>query len=278
MSPEHLMLVRFWGVRGAIASPGPGTVRYGGNTSCVEVRCGKRTVIFDAGSGIRKLGDALMAEGGDVNADILFGHCHMDHVVGVPFFAPFYAAGHHVRLWAGHLSPSANLKSVIHTIMSPPLFPIEMDAFQAKVEFHDFRTGDDLNLGEGISIRTAALNHPGGATGYRLEYAGRAVAYLTDTEHKPGELDANVLSLAAGADLMIYDCTYTDEQFGDHVGWGHSTWQQAVRLAEAAGAKSVAIFHHEPEHDDAFMDRIAKAAQNARAGTFVAREGLELSI
>jgi phosphoribosyl 1,2-cyclic phosphodiesterase len=278
MLPEQSMLVRFWGVRGTIASPGADTVRYGGNTSCVEVRCGEHSVIFDGGTGIRKLGDRLIASGVPVEADILFSHCHMDHVGGIPLFAPFYAAGHRFRLWAGNLQPETNLQGLIRTIMSAPLFPIGFETFRSDVEFRDFRVGDVLRLGDGIEVRTAALNHPGGSIGYRLEFAGRSIAYLTDTEHGLDQLDANVISLARNADLMIYDGTYTDEEFSKYVGWGHSTWQQALRVADAAGAKQVAIFHHDPDRDDAALDVIAAAAQKVRAGTFVAREGMELRI
>jgi phosphoribosyl 1,2-cyclic phosphodiesterase len=272
MSPEQLT-VRFWGVRGTVATPGPDTVRYGGNTSCVEIHCGQRLVIFDGGTGIKKLGDTLLASKRKVDADILFSHFHMDHVCGIPFFAPLYAAGHRIRLWAG-----ANPEAVVRTMMSAPLFPIGIDAFNAQVQFRDFRMGDVLELGDGITVRTGPLNHPGGATGYRLEYAGRSLAYLTDTEHQLDRLDDNVLSLARNADLMIYDCTYTDEEFATYVGWGHSTWQQAVRLATAAKAQRVAIFHHDPDHNDSFMDDVETAAAKMRAGTFVARDGLELRL
>jgi phosphoribosyl 1,2-cyclic phosphodiesterase len=278
MSPQQSMVVRFWGVRGTIPSPGPDTARYGGNTSCVEVRCGDREVIFDGGTGIRKLGDDLIAKGSAIDADILFSHCHMDHVAGIPLFAPFYAGGHRVRLWAGNLRPQNSIEGVIRTVVSAPLFPLGVDSFSAGIEFHDFSVDDVLHLGHGVEVRTAALNHPGGATGFRLEFAGRSVAYLTDTEHHLDKLDANVLALSKGADLMIYDSTYVEEDFSSHVGWGHSTWQQAARLAEAAGAKKLVIFHHDPDRSDAALDAIAVAAQQMRAGTLVAREGLELSL
>lgn len=278
MSLPQSMLVRFWGVRGTIASPGPDTARYGGNTSCVEVRCGEHSVIFDGGTGIRKLGDHLLARGAAIDADILFGHCHLDHVIGLPFFAPFYAPGHRFRLWAGNLRPQSSLEGMIRSMMSAPLFPIGIEAFRSEIEFHDFRVDDVLHLGNGIEVRTAPLNHPDSSTGYRLEFAGRSIAYLTDTEHRLDQFDANALSLAKGADVMIYDSTYVDDEFSNHVGWGHSTWQQAVRLAEAAGAKQLVIFHHDPDRDDAALDAIAAAAQQARAGTLVAREGLELKL
>jgi len=256
--------VRFWGVRGTLPTPGTETLRYGGNT--------------DAGSGIKKLGDHLAGRGGPIETDILFSHCHMDHVCGIPFFAPFYDADHRVRLWAGNLLPAGKLEAAVRSLMSPPLFPIEIDTFKAKIEFRDFRAGEPLDLGGGVSLRTGMLNHPGGATGYRLQCAGKTIAYITDTEHRPRELDQTVLSLVENADLMIYDCTYTDEEFPDHVGWGHSTWQQAARLANAGQVKRLGVFHHDPDHDDVFMRHVETQAEKAHPGAFVAREGMVLSL
>ena len=277
MPPEQLT-VRFWGVRGTLPTPGADTVRYGGNTSCVEVEIDRRSVIFDAGSGIKKLGDRLTAQGGQIETDILFSHCHMDHICGVPFFSPFYGAQHRIRLWAGNLLPKGTLEAAIRSIMTPPLFPIEIDAFKAQIQFRDFRAGETLDLGGGLKARTGMLNHPGGAVGYRLECAGKKIAYITDTEHRPNELDPTVLALVRDADLMIYDCTYTDEEFPTYAGWGHSTWQQAARLANAGGVNKLAVFHHDPDHDDAFMAKVEAAAAQAHPGAFVAREGLVLRV
>ncbi len=277
MPPEQLT-VRFWGVRGTLPTPGADTVHYGGNTSCVEIDLGQRQVIFDAGSGIKKLGDWLGRQGGSLNTDILFSHCHMDHVCGVPFFAPFYEPQHRITLWAGNLLPATRLEETIRSIMSPPLFPIEIDAFKAEVQFRDFHAGKMIDLGGGITVHTGMLNHPGGSVGYRLEHGGKAVAYITDTEHRQGELDSNVLALIHNADLMIYDCTYTDEEYPNHAGWGHSTWQQAVRLAKSGRVKKLAVFHHDPDHDDAFMQKVEAEAGNAFPGAFVAREGLTLQL
>ncbi len=160
--------------------------------------------------------------------------------------------------------------------MSAPLFPIPIDIFAAKLEFRDFLVGEVLQPHPGITLRTGPLNHPDGATGYRVEYNGKAVAYITDTEHRPGERDTNILRLVERADVMIYDATYTDEEYPARHGWGHSTWQEAVRLADAAQVGTLVIFHHDPDHDDAFMDRVAAEAAAARPGTIVAQEGLVL--
>jgi len=144
------------------------------------------------------------------------------------------------------------------------------------MEFRDFEYGDALAPRKGITIRTAQLNHPNGATGYRVEHGGKSICYVTDTEHRPGELDREILRLIEGADIFIYDATYSDDEYPNYAGWGHSTWQEGVRLADEAGVGTYVVFHHDPSHDDTFMDEVAKAAKAARPGTVVAREGMVL--
>jgi phosphoribosyl 1,2-cyclic phosphodiesterase len=268
--------VRFWGVRGSIACPGPDTVRYGGNTSCLEIRCGNRVLVFDGGTGIRLLGNELMRHHRPIDMDLFYSHTHFDHICGLPFFAPCYDKTATIRIWAGHLDGGLGIKAVLNDMMIAPLFPIPMGVFTAAVSFHDFAAGATLQPHPGITLRTGPLNHPSGATGYRIEYGGKAVAYVTDTEHRPGGLDAEVLKLAAGADLLIYDSTYTDEEYPTHKDWGHSTWQEGVRLADAAGVRTFVVFHHDPGHDDGFMDAVAAAAAATRPGTIVAQEGMVL--
>ncbi|MPY73015.1 MAG: MBL fold metallo-hydrolase [Alphaproteobacteria bacterium] len=268
--------VKFWGVRGSIACPGPRTVRYGGNTSCVEIRCGGRLLIFDAGTGLRDLGNGLVGNG-PVEAELYLTHTHFDHICGLPFFAPLYSAGNKVRLSAGHLLPESDLRRVLMEMMMAPLFPIPPTAFKADVSFVDFAAGGVLSPGDGITVRTALLNHPNRATGYRIEYGGRSICYVTDTEHEDGKRDRRIVRLIKGADLVIYDSTYSDEEYPKYRGYGHSTWQEGVRLADAAAAKTLVIFHHDPNHDDDRMDGIAAAAEIARPGTVVAREGMVLT-
>ena len=275
--------VRFWGVRGSISCSGAEYTRYGGNTSCLEVTAGGRRLIFDAGTGIRQLGLELVRQA-PIDIDIYFTHTHLDHITGLTFFSPLFEKGNSVRLWAGHLSGPNTLKQVVSNLMSAPLYPVSLEVFQARVEFNEFKSGETVSCGD-MTMRTTPLNHPQGATGYRVEYGGKSICYITDTEQRSEGIDRNIVELCRGADIMIYDSSYTDSEYPRYKGWGHSTWQEGMRVADAAGVGTLVIFHHDPSHDDAFMDGVARDAAAARPGTapsglpraIVAHEGLTLS-
>ncbi|HXK10515.1 MAG TPA: MBL fold metallo-hydrolase [Vicinamibacteria bacterium] len=271
------LTVRFWGVRGSIACPSPSHMVFGGNTSCLEVRAGERILILDAGTGIRPLGQILKREGA-TEADILFSHTHWDHVNGFPFFAPAFEPGCTFRVFAGHLAGEGGIREAIAGHMHEPMFPVPLDVMRARLKFTDFPAGETLDLGPGLRARTAPLNHPNGATAYRIEHRGRSICYVTDTEHVPGRPDERVLELIAGADLVVYDSTYTDAGFPARVGWGHSTWQEGLRLLRRAGAKRLAVFHHDPDHDDEAMSAIERELASESDGNLVAREGLRLDL
>jgi phosphoribosyl 1,2-cyclic phosphodiesterase len=231
--------VKFWGVRGSIACPTLEHMEYGGNTSCIEINIGDRCIVLDAGTGIRTLGQELMARGlRDIH--LLFTHTHWDHINGFPFFVPAYLPDRTLSIMAGHLEGEEGaIRQTLSTQMDNPMFPVPLEAMQARMDFSDFDAGDTFSLFPGANIKTAPLRHPNGATGYRIEHAGKSVCYVTDTEHIPGEPDQNILGLIEGADLVIYDTTYTEEEFPSKVGWGHSTWNEAVRLCRAAEVKEV---------------------------------------
>jgi len=268
----------FWGVRGTVPCPMASHMGFGGNTSCVEVNAGGRTLIFDAGTGIRLLGRRLLERGVE-RATLLLSHTHLDHISGFPFFAPAYTAGFALEIVSGHLCAEGGAEAVLAGQMRGPLFPVPYRTLAASLSVTDVEPGSTLDLGDGVGVRTAPLNHPDGATGYRVDYLGRSVAYVTDTEHVPGQLDRNILGLIAGCDLVLYDSTYTDAEYAQRVGWGHSTWSEAVRLAQAAGVKRLALFHHDPDRDDSGMAALEAEAQAAWPGhVFAAREGVTVDL
>ncbi len=280
LAEESEFFVKFWGVRGSIACPGHEYERYGGNTSCLEIRCKDQLLAFDAGTGLRRLGAHLKVNGtpnDGLEADLFLTHTHHDHIIGLPFFVPMFDPKNRVRIWAGHLAPDSHLHDVLCRFMAAPLFPVPPKIFAANVSYHDFVSGETLEPRPGVRLRTAPLNHPNGATGYRVEFEGRSICYVTDTEHDPKKLDRNILELIDGADMMIYDCSYTDEEFSQYKGWGHSTWQEGARLCDEAGVKRLVIFHHDPSHDDDFLDGVAEQAEKLRPGSVVAREGTVLT-
>ena len=270
--------VRFWGVRGTIACPSTSHIKYGGNTSCIEVMVGDRTIIFDAGTGIRNLGNELMKR--DVReAHLLMSHTHWDHINGFPFFVPAYDPNRSLHIMAGHLAnDNGGIQDVLNAQMNSPMFPVPLETMQAKLRFEDFKAGEKFKLYSDVNIKTAPLRHPNGATGYRIEHNGKSVCYITDTEHVPGEPDQKILELIEGSDLVIYDSTYTEEEFLTKVGWGHSTWNEGLALCQAANVKKFAIFHHEPDHDDNFVDGIEAEAQAIWEHSFAAREGMVVGL
>ncbi len=269
--------VKFWGVRGSIACPGSAHIAFGGNTSCLEVVMGDQRVILDSGTGIRNLGQSLMKTEPS-HTHILFSHTHWDHINGFPFFVPAFVKNRSFTLRAGHLGDKGGIRTVLSDQMAHPTFPVPIEIMAARLEFEDFTSGDTFNIGPDVKVRTTSLNHPDGATGYRLEYAGRSVCYVTDTEHMPGKPDQNILGLIEGTDLLVYDSTYTDAEFPAKVGWGHSTWQEAVRLSQAANVKALMIFHHDPDHDDVVMEQIESDARLMWSKAMVARENMTYAI
>ena len=270
--------VKFWGVRGSIACPSPRHIGFGGNTSCIEVSAGGEHIIFDAGTGIRSLGQWMLKK--DVkHAHLMLSHTHWDHINGFPFFTPAFLPDRSFEIMAGHVEEDqGGIRKVLSGQMAQPFFPVPLEAMRGKLTFSDFKAGDVFDLSENVRVKTMPLNHPNGATGYRIEHRGKAMCYVTDTEHVPGKPDENVLALIEGADLVIYDSTYTEEEFPEKVGWGHSTWEEGIRLCRAANVRMLAIFHHDPTHDDAFMEALEIKVRETWSGAIIARENMRINL
>ncbi|WP_295620053.1 MBL fold metallo-hydrolase [Chamaesiphon sp. GL140_3_metabinner_50] len=277
---EEQFKIHFWGVRGSIACPGTATVRYGGNTPCVEMLVGGHRLIFDAGTGIHVLGQSLLGNL-PVSGHLFFSHSHWDHIQGFPFFSPAFMEGNEFDIYGGVIPHGVTIEHRLHDQMNQPNFPVPLQVMGANLRFHNIDYGDKIQIGD-VTVATGELNHPGGAMGYRVSWQDYTAAYITDTEHFSTGLDRHILALADRADVLIYDCTYTDEEYyhprTSKIGWGHSTWQEGVKIAAAANVKKLVIFHHDPIHDDKFMDAIELQSIQAFPGSIVAREGMKIMV
>ena len=294
------MKVRFWGTRGSIATPGPGTNHFGGNTSCVELTtAGGDLLIFDCGTGAHRLAADLMARGKKaIDANILLGHTHWDHIQGFPFFSPAFVNGNSVAIH-GPEGSRGSLHHVLAGQMEFTYFPIELSQLPAAITYHDLTEG--IHTIGGTRVATQFLNHPAMTLGYRVEAGGVAVVYLVDHEPfsdelwragaEPGRVDSILhegdrrhAKFMAGADLVIHDAQYTPEEYPQKKTWGHSTYDYVVQIAAAAGVRRVALTHHDPNHDDDFVADIERKARAlaVQCGTglevFCAYEGCELAL
>jgi phosphoribosyl 1,2-cyclic phosphodiesterase len=266
--------LKIWGARGAIPTPQASHLGYGGNTSCIEVRYpGLPPVIVDGGSGIRDLGTALMREfpaGGECH--IFFTHFHWDHIQGVPYFAPLYHADWRVNFHSVH-EPGV-LEGYLANQMIAPYFPMTMPGAQATLVYSRVPDGG-TRIGE-MGIQRFSLRHPNGAHGYRIELAGRSIVLAFDHEYGDEAVDRGVAEQAAGADVLIYDAQYTMAEYEQQRGWGHSTWQDAVRVANAAAVGQLILFHHDPTHSDDVIADIVEQARRQFPNTVAAKEGSSL--
>lgn len=258
------MRVTLWGTRGSLPAPGPETARFGGNTSCVEVRAGDSSlVVLDAGSGIRRLGATLGPEVRRI--DLLLTHLHLDHIEGLGFFAPLFRRGLEVHVW-GPASTTLDLRARLSRYLAPPIFPVRLRDLPCQLELHDVTRVERLRIGP-FDIRAALVCHPGPTVGFRISEGAASLAYLPDHEPAFGSIDfpenpewTSGFELAAGADLLIHDAQYGDEEYADRVGWGHSALPDLIRFASAARAARVVPFHYDPGHSDAELERRFAAA------------------
>lgn len=250
----------FWGIRGTLPRPGPATVRYGGNTSCVALEFPRGQIfIFDAGSGIKILGDHLMARGGRLEGRIFISHPHWDHINALPFFTPLYVQGNEFEILGPSHGPT-KMRDLVSAQMDGVYFPITMREFGAKIDFRDLHEGS-FEFDE-ITVDTMLLAHPGNCLGYRVRYEGRSICYITDNElfpasaeHYSAEYDQRLLDFVRGTDVLIMDTNYFDEEYVAKVGWGHSSVSQVADFAHRSEAQTLYLFHHDHGHDDDAIDR-----------------------
>lgn len=286
------ILIKFWGTRGSIPTPGPDYAKYGGNTPCVEFRFPPRETlfIFDAGTGIRELGRALMAEGKPRRGYIFLTHAHWDHIQGLPFFMPAYQPEYQFTL-LGPNQPELPFKDILHGQMENAYFPVPFGSLSAIAEVRALQ--EQAYEFDGIGIEAMLTNHPGNTFMYRITYGGRRIVHATDSEIEPwgaGPLDSmaglreKIVDFFTDLDLLIHDAQYTDEEYEVKRGWGHSTWREVVHMAHGARVKKLLLFHHDPDHTDGFIDRILDEAKQelARLGSTTeceaVRERLEITL
>jgi phosphoribosyl 1,2-cyclic phosphodiesterase len=270
--------IKFFGVRGSIAVCGQDCQEFGGNTTCILFEGPERTVIMDAGTGIRDLGKELMADptlGVERPCFLLFSHFHWDHIQGLPFFGPAYDPKRTFTISAiGKERAGIDLRGIFEAQMQEDYFPVKLDGMGARIEF--MHIPEDQYEVDTASVRVLKHNHPGGAYSYRMtDTEGKVVVYCTDIEHGD-EIDQNIVELARDADLLIHEGQYTPEELPRYKGWGHSSWEQAVMVAEQANVKQLAITHHDPDHDDAFLHDIERQAQARFPNAVLAREKMEI--
>jgi phosphoribosyl 1,2-cyclic phosphodiesterase len=274
MPNDHPRLtLKFWGVRGSLPTPQQENLGYGGNTPCLEVRLSSGEIfVFDAGSGIRDLGKSLLEEFGEqMTVNIFLTHYHWDHLQGIPFFAPLFHPDAHLVFHG-----QEGLTDKLVGQMEPPYFPIRFQEAPAQKSFIEV-SDEPLHFG-GLIIRPFPLRHPQGCLGYRLEYQDAVIVYATDFEHGDSTHDRILRGFCDQADILIYDSQFTPEEYKTYQNWGHSTWLEATRVATDSQVKHLVLFHHDPSHDDRFMDAIVEAARKEFPSVTAAREATTISI
>jgi phosphoribosyl 1,2-cyclic phosphodiesterase len=285
MKGAAALRIRFWGVRGSYPTPGPSTVKVGGNSSCVEITAGDQALIFDAGTGLIGLGRELVRRPGEPSVHIFLSHLHHDHIEGLRFFAPMYSPEWNCHVYGAASGAPETLERLLARTMSPRLFPVSMAQLPAKLSIRNLKEREHFKFGSRVPTDVLARYsraHPKvGVTLYRVNRAGRSVVYASDVESPKGGFD-DVVALARGADVLIHDAQYNDDEyFGGHLnkaGWGHSTVRMAAEVARAAQVGQLILYHHDPEHDDAEIRHLEKLAQSLFPHTCAAMEGMELSL
>ena len=269
--------VKFWGARGSFPIPKSNDA-FGGNTSCIEVRSTtNEVVLFDMGTGLRNFGNSLLKEKEPItDINIVLSHFHYDHILGFLMFIPLFIDKYNINIFAPGKT-DAEVEEKFESFLSSNFWPVNKEMMSAKINFNHY-SSEAINITNNIKVLTSPHGHPGGASSIRLEIDRFSVTYVTDCEHPSSHLNQNVIDIAKNTDLLIHDAQYTPEQMPDHKGWGHSSWEHCVEVAQKARAKRLALFHHNPDHGDSMLEAIEQDAKNVFTNTVSAREGMELFI
>ncbi|MGD1858247.1 MAG: MBL fold metallo-hydrolase [Leptolyngbyaceae cyanobacterium] len=267
--------IRFWGVRGSVPTPGAATASYGGNTCCIEVLADQQRLIFDAGTGLRVLGEHLWQQASPVQGHLFFTHTQWDRIQGFPFFLPAFESKNRFHIYGGTAANGASIKQRLTTHMLKPGFVLPLQAMKAELTFHDVMPGNPIKIGD-ITVEPLGLNGHTNALGYRLSYHGKSVVYATDTSDE--FLDENLVFMADRADLLIYDGLYVDmcDQINMHP--EPKPWKAAIQLAQSAQVKQLAMIHYGPRQTDAVLDALARQFQDIKPDILLAYEGLVLKL
>ena len=270
--------VTFWGVRGSISCCSSEYTEYGGNTACVQMDLDDHTIIIDAGSGLRPLGDEL-AKQNKTDISLLISHTHWDHICGFPFFGPLFEKETDINIYAPLQPDGKSVKDVLAILMSAPFFPLPLHKLPSGLYFNHFQAPEELSLYDGqVKIQTVSLIHPNGSAGYRINYQDKSICYISDYEHSRTGSAEELTDFVKDCDLMIYDAMYTPEEYLQFKGWGHSNWEQAALLTKKANIKKTALFHHAPVHTDSVMRMIEQKAQTVEPKVFAAKEKMTITL
>jgi phosphoribosyl 1,2-cyclic phosphodiesterase len=273
--PATTLSLTFWGVRGTHCTPGAGSLVYGGHTPCVEIRAAGHVFVVDAGMGIVALGRKLAAEG-VTTVNLMLSHFHTDHIAGVPFFRPLLDERATVRIHsARHAGKTGRM--ILKETFKPPVFPIPVDDLHGRIFYHDIPDIGSMTFGD-VRVSTCLLNHPSGATGYRFDLGGASIAYISDIEHEADGPASDLVAFVRDCSVLVYDATYTEEEYDARRGWGHSTAEAGAALAIAAGCKRLFAFHHNPEHDDTRLAERERALRVLFPDSAFAREGATVEL
>jgi phosphoribosyl 1,2-cyclic phosphodiesterase len=278
-----MLSARFWGVRGSIPCPSLNTVIYGGNTACIEIRADERLIIIDLGTGIHRLGEWLMANDlkkkGKIDADIFITHTHWDHIMGFPMFSPIYISNANLRLRGPAPSKNDSFESIMKENLSYRYWPVHFDKLSAHIEIYQINE-TTVDLGGGLTVTSKFLNHPILCLGYRVNYNGKSIASVFD--HEPfskDEENKKISSFIHNADIVIHDAQYSEDEYNNHVGWGHASFRHAVEAAAGANVKKLVFFHHEPVHSDKQLKKFEKKyAKKSPVKVIMAKEGMIFKI